>query len=129
MEKTADIEPLEDRREYKALAQAEKAKRLPSHPLHNKLKKRKGASRLKRQSLNKIVQNLQEAKSHAIEPEAESLKPTKWTRRQFVPQIRCDVPGIKGKGKQTPILQKSLTQEMIQQRYPPHSCGTARRCR
>ena len=37
MEKTADIEPLQSRRELKVLIQAEKAKRLPTHPIHEKL--------------------------------------------------------------------------------------------
>jgi hypothetical protein len=40
MEKTADIEPLELRRQYKTLVQFEKSKRLPNHPLHSKFKER-----------------------------------------------------------------------------------------
>ncbi|KAK7116423.1 hypothetical protein V1264_002108 [Littorina saxatilis] len=39
MEKTADLEPLEDRREYKAVLQGEKMKRLTTHPLHQNLNK------------------------------------------------------------------------------------------
>ena len=37
MEKTADLQPLKCRREYKAAIQGEKLKRLTSHPLHQKL--------------------------------------------------------------------------------------------
>jgi hypothetical protein len=37
MEKTADLEPLEDRRSLKILTQCEKIRRLPTHPLHGEL--------------------------------------------------------------------------------------------
>ena len=37
MEKTADLQPLECRREYKAAIQGERLKRLTSHPLHQNL--------------------------------------------------------------------------------------------
>ena len=38
MEKTAGVEPLEGRRQAKLLTHAEKMKRMPDHPLHQKLK-------------------------------------------------------------------------------------------
>ena len=38
MEKTAGVEPLEGRRQAKLLIHAEKMKRMPDHPLHQKLK-------------------------------------------------------------------------------------------
>ena len=59
---TADIESLEARREYKALVQAEKTKRLSSRSLHTKLKSLT-KNRLKRQSLNHIVKSLQKSRS------------------------------------------------------------------
>ena len=37
MEKRADLEPLELRRTFKVLTHTEKIRRLPGHPLHNKL--------------------------------------------------------------------------------------------
>lgn len=120
MEKTADVEPLETRREYKALTQAEKAKRLHSHPLHKKLQGRPG-SRLKRQSLKHILRDLQAAKSDILEPEGEKLQADPWITKRHTPQIRCEVPGLEGKDKQPPALQKLLTQEMIQMRYPAHT--------
>jgi ribonuclease HI len=120
LEKTADLQPLESRREYKALAQAEKSKRLPSHPLHDKLQKQT-KNRLKRRSLNHIVKDLQEEKSNCIATNCEDLQPTKWTQRRHVPQIRCDVPDLEKKGTQLPTLQRSITLEMIEKRYPSHS--------
>ena len=41
MEKTARVEPLESRRQAKLLIHADKMKRMPDHPLHQKLKKPK----------------------------------------------------------------------------------------
>ena len=38
MEKTAGVEPLEGRSQAKLLIHAEKMKRMPDHPLHQKLK-------------------------------------------------------------------------------------------
>ena len=57
MEKTAGLEPLEGRRQAKLLIYVEKMKRMPDHPLHQKLKKKnthtqKNINRLKWKSLN-----------------------------------------------------------------------------
>ena len=57
MEKTADLQPLECRHEYKAAIQREKLKRLTSHPLHQKLQH--GAkNRLKRKSFKHKLKDL-----------------------------------------------------------------------
>ena len=120
MEKTADLEPLETRRQHKALVQAEKAKRLPSHPLHTKLQSRT-KNRLKRQSLNHVVKGLQREKADVLDPNCEQLEPVAWIPRRNAPQIRMEVPGIEGKKIQHPALQKSFTLEMLQERYPSHS--------
>ena len=120
LEKTADLEPLETRREYKVLVQAEKVKRLQSHPLHTKLKSRT-KNRLKRQSLNHIVKSLQKENTTATNTDVEPLVPDKWTPRQYVPQISLEVPAMEDKGKQPEVLQRTLTLEMINKRYPQHS--------
>jgi ribonuclease HI len=120
MEKTANLEPLETRRECKALVQAEKAKRLPSHPLHTKLHSRT-KNRLKRQSLNHIVKELQRGKAVTSDTETELLLPDAWVPRQNAPEIRLEVPGLEEKGKQIQAHQKSLALEMINERYPAHS--------
>jgi ribonuclease HI len=120
MEKTADLEPLETRREYKALVQSEKARRLPSHPLHTKLQNRT-KNRLKRKSLNHIVKDLHKQKPDILAPTVEPLQPDTWTPRHHVPNIRLEVPGVEGKGNQPPALQKALTLELIHNRYPDHT--------
>ena len=120
MEMTADLEPLEARREYKALLQAEKLKRLPSHPLHEKLEGLT-KNRLKRQSLKHIVKDLQREATEILEPGGELLAPDSWTAKRYVPEIRVTVPGLEKKGTQPQSQQKSLTLEMIQESYPNHS--------
>ena len=77
MEKTAEPVPLEGRREYKALAQSEKPKRLPSHTLHTKVDSLT-KNRLKRQSLNHIVKNLQKEMAEVLEPGVDMLQSDSW---------------------------------------------------
>ena len=57
MEKRADLEPLELQRTFRVLAQTEKIRRLPGHPLHKKLAAA-SKSRLKRQSLIHLARDL-----------------------------------------------------------------------
>ena len=119
MEKTADLEPLDARREFKTLVLAEKVNRLPTHPLHTKLNSLT-KNRLKRQSLNHTVKSLR--KQRGIQhSNAEILQPDTWTPRKLIPQIRPEVPGLGKKGEQPPALQKSLTQELLYEKYPQHS--------
>ena len=102
MGKTADLESLEARREYKALAQAEKAKRLPSQPLHTKLKSlTKNRMKHQTQSLNHIVKSLQKEKAEVLEPGVEMLQPDSWSQKCQTPTIRLEVPGL-GKKESSP---------------------------
>ena len=120
MEKTADLEPLETRREHKAALQGEKMKRLATHPLHNALQQGT-KNRLKRRSLNHQVKDLQAQHTDILEtnPEhCEMLAPCSWVSRKNLPAIQSEVPGLKEKGAQSPALQRALTLEMIQARYP-----------
>ena len=57
MEKTADLQPLECRCEYKAAIQGEKLKRLTSHPLHQKFQ-HGTKNRLKRKSFKHKLKDL-----------------------------------------------------------------------
>ena len=57
METTANIEPLDTRRDLKLLTQAEKIRRLCNHPLHNKLQE-KPMERLKRKSTSHLTRSL-----------------------------------------------------------------------
>ena len=46
-----------------------------------------------------------------------------WASRKSLPEVRTEIPGLAAKGTQAPELQKALTLEMIQSRYPK-STGT-----
>jgi ribonuclease HI len=41
-----------------------------------------------------------------------------WAKRKSFPEVKTDVPGLAAKGEQPPHVQKALTLEMIQERYP-----------
>ena len=41
-----------------------------------------------------------------------------WASRKSLPEVRTEIPGLAAKGTQAPELQKALTLEMIQSRYP-----------
>ena len=41
-----------------------------------------------------------------------------WPSRKSLPEVRTEIPGLAAKGTQAPELQKALTLEMIQSRYP-----------
>ena len=124
MEKNpADLQPRGTRREYKTLAQTEKAKRLPSHPLHDKLQYRT-KNRLRRRSLNHVVKDLQRQHADILEQtpsQTGELFPKIWKPRHSSPEIRPGVPGLGAKWDLLPVQQKILTLEMIQHRYPQSS--------
>ena len=120
MEKTTDLQPLECRREYKAAIQGEKLKRLTSHPLHQTLQ-HGTKNRLKRKSFKHKLKDLKKENADLLEadPEkCEELTVSVWASRTSLPEVRTEIPGLAAKGTQAPELQKALTLEMIQSRYP-----------
>ena len=120
MEKSTDLQPLECRREYKAAIQGEKLKRLTSHPLHQKLQ-HGTKNRLKRKSFKHKLKDLQKENADLLEADpgkCEELTMSVWASRKSLPEVRTEIPGLAAKGTQAPELQKALTLEMIQSRYP-----------
>ena len=120
MEKTADLQPLECRREYKAAIQGEKLKRLTSHPLHQKLQ-HGTKNRLKRKSFKHKLKDLQKENADLLEADpgkCEEFTMSVWASRKSLPEVRTEIPGLAAKGTQAPELQKALTLEMIQSHYP-----------
>ena len=120
MEKTTDLQPLECRREYKAAIQGEKLKGLTSHPLHQKLQ-HGTKNRLKRKSFKHKLKDLQKENADLLEADpgkCEELTMSVWASRKSLPEVRTEIPGPAAKGTQAPELQKALTLEMIQSRYP-----------
>ena len=117
MEKTAGVEPLESRRQAKLLTHAEKMKRLPDHPLHNRLQDLT-KNRLKRISLNHLVKQHQKRQIDILtdNPElCERLNPSTWPQKRLLGEIRTNIPGITVKKDQSNIEQ---TMEEIDKCYP-----------
>ena len=79
-EKTAGVEPPEGRRQAKLLIYAEKMKRMPDHPLHQKLKDTH-KTRLKRKTLNHLVKEQQKEHADILTTDAhlcEKVNPNSW---------------------------------------------------
>ena len=115
--KTAGVEPLESRRQAKLLTHAEK--RLPDHPLHNRLQDLT-KNRLKRKSLNHLVKQHQKRQTDILidNPElCERMNPSTWPQKCLLGEIRTNIPGITVKNDQSNIELKILTME-IDKRYP-----------
>ena len=121
MEKTTDIEPLERRRNLKVLMQGEKMRRLPSHHLHHRLQQ-PTKNRLKRQSLNHELKALQKLHPSITSQECSTdlVQPDWQLDQEINVPINLSVPGITKKDQQ-PAALKSLTLEMIEEKYPTNS--------
>ena len=119
MEKTAGVEHLESRRQAKLLTHAEKMKRLPDHPLHNRLQDLTN-NRLKRKSLNHLVKQHQKRQTDILidNPELiERLNPSTWPQKRLLGEIRTNIPGISVKKDQSNNELK-ISMEEIDKRYP-----------
>lgn len=123
MEKAANLEPLGRRRDLKVLMQGEKLRRLPSHPLHDRLQQ-PTKNRLKRQSLNHQYKALRAQYADILPVEEETcveLAPPDWRLDQEVQAtISLSVPGITVKD-QLPAALKPLTLAMMEDIYPRSS--------
>ena len=78
-------------------------------------------NRLKRKSFKHKLKDLQKENADLLEadPEkCEELTMSVWASRKSLPKVRTEIPGLAAKGTQAPELQKTLTLEMIQSRYP-----------
>ena len=120
MEQTAGIEPLESRRQTKILIHAEKLKRLPDHPLHNKLQDLT-KNRLKRKSLNHLVKELQRENADIVTADPkfhERLTPSDWPPETVHAEVRTAIPGITSKEDQSDTALRALTLSEISLSYP-----------
>ena len=120
MEKTSGIEPLEHRRQAKLLIHAEKIKRLPDHPLHDRLQDLT-KNRLKRKSLNHLVKEQQRSQADILTADpalCERLVPTHWPPDSLQAEVRTEIPGIIVKEKQCDAALRALTLEEIDRSYP-----------
>ena len=129
MEKTAGVEPLEGRRQAKLLIHAEKMKRMPDYPLHQKLKD-PTKNRLKRKSLNHQVKEQQKEHAAILTTDAhrcEKLNPNSWPPETLHAEIRTTIPGITSKENQSEAVLRALALEEIDKHYPAGSAENATR--
>ena len=120
MEKTSDIESLQNQRQMKVLLHSEKIRRLPSHPLHIKLGEGT-KNRLKRNSLNHLTKDLRGPLEPILQPyhvPCESLSPNRWQNTQMEVETRVSIPGITGKKDQISAAQRAFALEYLEQEYP-----------
>ena len=120
MEKTAGVEPLEGRRQAKLLIHAEKMKRMPDHPLHQKLKD-PTKNRLKRKSLNHLVKEQQKEHADILTTDGhlcEKLISNSWPPETLHAEIRTTIPGITTKENQSEAVLRALALEEMYKHYP-----------
>ena len=130
MEKTAGVEPLESRRQAKLLIHAETTKRMPDHPLHQKLKDpsplppTRTQNKLKRKSLNHIIKERQMEHADILTTDAhlcEKSNQNSWPPETLQAEIRTTIPGITSKENQREALLRPLALEEIDKHYPTAS--------
>ena len=95
-------------------------KRLPDHPLHNRLQDLT-KNRPKRKHLNHLVKQHQKRQTDILtdNPElCERLNPSTWPQKRLLGEIRTNIPGITVKKDQSSIELNTLTMEEIDKRYP-----------
>ena len=95
-------------------------KRLPDHPLHNKLQELT-KNRLKRKSLNHSVKEQQRQHADVLSANTtfcEKLSHNSWPPRTLQAEIRTSIPGITIRENQSDAALKALTMEEIDKRYP-----------
>ena len=98
MEKIADLQLLECRREYKAAIQSKKLKRLTSHPLHQKLQHgTKKKKHLKRKNCKHNLKDLLKENADFLEADPgkyEELTMSFWAPWKSLPEVRTEILGL-----------------------------------
>ena len=98
-------------------------KRMPDHPLHQKLKD-STKNRLKRKSLNHLIKEQQKEHADILTTEAhlcEKLNPNSWPPKILQAEIRTTVPGVTSEEDQSEAVLRALALEEIDKHYPTAS--------
>uniref|UniRef100_A0A0B7BTD2 Uncharacterized protein n=1 Tax=Arion vulgaris TaxID=1028688 RepID=A0A0B7BTD2_9EUPU len=119
MEKAANIQPLEDRRRRKVILQTERIKRMPHHPLHEKMAART-KNRLKRTSLNhkakEIGKSYLELLNHNSIPE--ELLFVHWEPDSVTLNFSTSIPKLLSKDAEPNLVKKATTMEHLHYMFP-----------
>ena len=120
IESTTGVQPLEDRRDTKILTQAAKFRRMPSHPMNDRIGK-PTPTRLKRISfVRQAKQTLEQhgdLQNHVPKELPASLAVPPW-EIHTVPEINLGVPGVNTKNSQTDLERRVLASTHIETSYP-----------
>ena len=120
LESTTGLLPLDTRREGKVLAQHEKLQRLPMHPVHQQLQEQT-KNRLKRSSFNHLAKHLVRTHKDILPSTPEEREPLQdaeeWNSQQDKVQYVTEVPGVTKKSEQPDYMLKTLTLEMLHEKY------------
>ena len=120
LETVTGLQTLDNRRNNKVLSQAAKFKRLPDHPMHERLNNpTKG--RLKRSSFIHQSRLLERRDPELLDHEVRKILPytvtPSWERHKL-PTITKTIPGIISKDSQSDIARRSLTLDYIHTNFP-----------
>ena len=116
MEKKADLES-QELRTFKVLTQTEQIRRLPGHPLHNKLAA-PTKHRLKRQSLNHLTRDVRRTHEDVCDPQINKENLFYSRQEGLRATIFLEVPSLLFAEQQIPTQQMALTLEMLEEKYP-----------
>ena len=123
LETITGLQPLEDRRDAKILTQAAKFKRLPTHPMRDRMSQPTKA-RLQRGSFIHKSRTLERQHQDILDHDPKEIPPClavpAWTE-ETPPNIQCSIPGIGPKDSQSGPERKSYTLEHLQTQYPKQS--------
>ena len=123
LENCTGLQSLEERRSSKILTQAETFKKLPAHPMRQRMKE-PTKRRLQRTSFihehKALYHEYPELKDHVPNEIQRSIAIPTWQQSQ-PPTIRTEVPGITKKGSQTGPERRTLANELLQHAYPVQS--------
>ena len=121
MEQTAGLPPLKTQWKSKAMAQYTKVKALEDHLMHGRAEQL-GSGRLKRSNFLREAKGLQRAHQDVLPARMEPLQTTSdqppWEDISRNMDICCSVPQLHFKDELSNEIQKSLTLEMLEERYP-----------
>ena len=118
MQKITGIAPLGQRRDSKVLIMFNKAKAMKDHPMHERTEQR-GQGRLKRTSFVREAKTLQENFKEELPGKIEPIGVEKdWREASRNFNVQTQVPGLNFKEEASKEVQRSLSLEMMEERYP-----------
>ena len=120
LEEATGIQPLADRRDIKVLTQSAKFKRMPDHPMKERMK---GNTKRRIQRTNFLQKSRKlEAQSPDLKDDSPQEMPrclaTPAWQNDPEPTVKTTIPGIGLKSSQDTIIRRALALEHLDNNYP-----------